>query len=155
MRTVRGRSSQRHAVTVYEQAERVGGHSNTVAVPDAADTIPVDTGFIVYNQATYPNLVALFDHLGVATKPSDMSFAVSLDDGRLEYSGSGLAGLLAQPQNLLRPRLVDAAIRAIHWLASRDAARPIAPNLRCATISMRGSAALPQRPFACGHLASS
>ncbi|MDQ2083064.1 NAD(P)/FAD-dependent oxidoreductase [Xanthobacteraceae bacterium Astr-EGSB] len=124
--------SQRHAVTVYEQAERVGGHSNTVTVPDAAGAIPVDTGFIVYNEATYPNLVALFDHLGVATKPSDMSFAVSLDDGRLEYSGSGLAGLLAQPQNLLRPRFWSmlADIVRFYRLASRDAAAgTTAPDL--------------------------
>ena len=59
--------------------------------------IPVDTGFIVYNRATYPNLSALFDHLGVATQLSDMSLAVSLGGGDLEYSGTGLRGLFAQP----------------------------------------------------------
>ncbi len=79
---------------------RLGGHSNTVDVGGAA----VDTGFIVYNEATYPNFSALLDHLGVETKPTNMTFAVSLDDGRLEYSGTGLAGLFAQPRNVVSPR---------------------------------------------------
>ena len=96
--------SKAHNVSVYEQDGRVGGHSNTVIVPGPAGPIPVDTGFIVYNERNYPNLVALFRHLGVPTKPSDMSFAASVDDGDLEYSGSGLAGLFAQKRNLLRPR---------------------------------------------------
>ena len=65
----------------------------------------MDTGFIVYNDRNYPNLVALFDHLGVATRPTEMSFAASLDGGRFEYSGEGLSGLLAQPVNALRPRM--------------------------------------------------
>ncbi|MBM3488140.1 MAG: FAD-dependent oxidoreductase [Alphaproteobacteria bacterium] len=93
-----------HRVTVYEKARRIGGHSNTVDVPGPDGPVSVDTGFIVYNEPNYPNLVALFDHLGVATRPSDMSFAVSLDDGRLEYSGTGLGGLFAQRRNLVRPR---------------------------------------------------
>jgi len=92
--------SRAHDVTVYEQANRLGGHSRTV---DAAGT-PVDMGFIVYNEATYPNLVALFRHIGVETRASNMSFAVSIDDGRLEYAGTDLRGLLAQPLNVLRPR---------------------------------------------------
>jgi predicted NAD/FAD-binding protein len=121
---------RRHMVTVYEQDERVGGHSNTVTVADPAGAIPVDTGFIVYNEATYPNLVALFDHLGVAAKPSDMSFSVSLDNGRLEYSGSGLAGLLAQPGNLLRPRFWSMLTDVVRFyrLASRDAAAGHVPT---------------------------
>ncbi|GLK84094.1 NAD(P)/FAD-dependent oxidoreductase [Ancylobacter defluvii] len=92
--------SKRHEVTLFEADGRLGGHANTVEV----DGVPVDTGFIVYNERTYPNLTALFDHLGVPTRLSDMSFAVSLDAGRLEYSGSGLRGLFAQPGNLLSPR---------------------------------------------------
>ena len=92
--------SRRHSVSVFEAENRIGGHSNTVDI----GAVPVDTGFIVYNEATYPNLTALFRHLGVVTKPSEMSFAVSLDDGRLEYSGTNLAGLFAQPRNLARPR---------------------------------------------------
>jgi predicted NAD/FAD-binding protein len=101
--------SHRHDVTVYEQADRIGGHSNTVDSP-----IPVDTGFIVYNEANYPNLTALFRYLDVPTELSDMSFAVSLDDGRLEYGGSNLGQLFAQKRNLLNPRF---------WSMLRDLAR--------------------------------
>jgi uncharacterized protein len=95
--------SHRHRVTVYESAERVGGHANTVEVATPAGGTPVDTGFIVYNEATYPNLTALFKYLGVPAQDSCMSFAVSLDDGRLEYAGTDLRGLFAQKSNLLRP----------------------------------------------------
>lgn len=93
-----------HRVTVYEQADRLGGHSNTVDVPGPDGPVAVDTGFIVYNEQTYPNLTALFRHLGVPTLPSEMSFAVSLRDGSLEYAGTDLRGLFAQRRNLLRPR---------------------------------------------------
>ncbi len=96
--------SQRHDVTVYEKASRLGGHSNTVEAFIGGRRIAVDTGFLVYNEKTYPNLTALFDHLRVPTHASDMSFSVSLDDGQFEYSGAGLAGLFAQPLNLVRPR---------------------------------------------------
>ena len=96
--------SQRHDVTVYEQADRIGGHSNTIILSMGGRRIAVDTGFIVFNRRAYPNLVALFEHLQVPTQRSEMSFAVSLDGGNLEYSGSGLAGLFGQPANLLRPR---------------------------------------------------
>jgi uncharacterized protein len=96
--------SKTHRVTVYEQDSRMGGHTNTVQVAGPDGPISVDTGFIVYNERNYPNLVALFRHLGVPTKPSEMSFAASIDDGDLEYAGSGLAGLFAQKRNLLRPR---------------------------------------------------
>ena len=98
---------QRHDVTVYERAPRLGGHSNTVDVKLAGRAVPVDTGFIVYNPPNYPNLTAMFDYLGVPTKPSDMSFGVSLNGGNLEYSGSDLAGLFAQKRNLVRPRFLS------------------------------------------------
>jgi len=101
--------AKRHRVTLFERDGRIGGHSHTVV----ADGIPVDTGFIVYNERTYPNLTALFDHLGVATKPSAMSFSVSLDRGRLEYSGN-IAGLFAQPRNVASPRF---------WSMLKDLAR--------------------------------
>lgn len=99
--------SSRHRVTVFEGEDRLGGHSHTVDAPAkgpdrTAD--PVDMGFIVYNEPAYPNLTALFQHLGVATKKSDMSFGVSLDGGGLEYGGSNLMGWLAQPGNLFKPR---------------------------------------------------
>lgn len=96
--------SRAHRVTLYEGAGRFGGHANTVAVPEAAGRLAIDTGFIVFNEKTYPNLTALFRHLGVETQASDMSFAVSRQGGRFEYAGSNLQGLLAQPRNLLRPR---------------------------------------------------
>ncbi len=96
--------SQRHRVTLYEAENRLGGHSHTVDAPTPLGALPVDMGFIVYNEANYPNLTALFRHLEVPTRTSDMSFAVSLDEGRLEYGGDGLAALFAQRRNLLRPR---------------------------------------------------
>jgi uncharacterized protein len=91
-------------VTVYEAEPRLGGHANTVHVRTQAGNVAVDTGFIVYNDRNYPNLVALFDHLRVPNQPSNMSFAASLDAGGFEYSGSGLSGLLGQRTNALRPR---------------------------------------------------
>ena len=87
-------------VTLYEAEPRLGGHSDTFDW----DGTPVDCGFIVYNERTYPNLSALFACLGVKTRESDMSFAVSIDDGAIEYSGAGFRGLVAQPANLLRLR---------------------------------------------------
>lgn len=95
--------SGRHEVTLYEGEARLGGHANTVTVDYDGVPIDVDTGFIVFNERTYPNLVELFRHLDVATEASDMSFGVSIDGGRLEYAGSP-RGLLAQPGNLASPR---------------------------------------------------
>jgi predicted NAD/FAD-binding protein len=89
-----------HDVTLYEARDRLGGHANTIEVAGT----PVDTGFIVYNEVNYPNLTALFAHLGVPTKPAEMSLAISLDDGELEYGSQSLASLFAQPSTLLRPR---------------------------------------------------
>ncbi|WP_219214450.1 NAD(P)/FAD-dependent oxidoreductase [Variovorax boronicumulans] len=106
--------SQHHRVTLFEADNRPGGHSNTVDAPTAAGTVPVDTGFIVYNEPAYPNLSALFDHLGVATQSTEMSFAVSLDGGQLEYSGTDLRGLFAQRGNLLSLRF---------WSMLRDLVR--------------------------------
>ena len=96
--------SRRHKVTVYERADRIGGHSNTIPASVGGRIIPVDTGFIVFNRRAYPNLTALFELLAVPTQPSEMSFAVSMDHGALEYSGSGLSGVFGQPRNLIRPR---------------------------------------------------
>ncbi len=92
-----------HDVTLFEAEGRAGGHSNTVDAPGSSHPVPIDTGFIVYNTASYPNLIALFAHLGVPTTKAEMSFAVSLDQGGYEYSGSGLGTLFGQPTNLLRP----------------------------------------------------
>ncbi|HZV83914.1 MAG TPA: FAD-dependent oxidoreductase [Brevundimonas sp.] len=96
--------SQEHDVTLYEADTRVGGHSNTVDAPSPSQPVPVDTGFIVYNESNYPNLTALFDHLDVPTKPAMMSFAVSIDDGAFEYCSQGLGALFAQKRNYASPK---------------------------------------------------
>ena len=96
--------STRHEVVLFEAAPRLGGHSNTVEVVTPTGVCPVDTGFIVYNTASYPNLIALFDLLDVPTAATDMGFSVSLDQGAYEYSGSGLAGLFGQKRNIARPK---------------------------------------------------
>jgi predicted NAD/FAD-binding protein len=95
--------SQRHRVTLYEAAPRLGGHTNTVDVTVDGATHPVDTGFLVFNHRTYPNLTALFAHLDVATAASEMSFAVSLLDRDFEWAGESLATVFAQKRNLARP----------------------------------------------------
>lgn len=97
-------ASQRAAVTVYEKDQRLGGHSNTVSVNTSSGPTPVDTGFIVFNEATYPNLVALFEHLGVVSISSDMSFGVSLNGGKTEYSSNDASAFLRGGRNLLSPR---------------------------------------------------
>ena len=96
--------SRRHSVTLFEAEPRLGGHSNTVECPTAQGSIPVDTGFIVYNEPNYPQLKALFQTLNVPTRDSNMSFAFAATDIDLEYAGSGLGTLFAQRRNLVRPR---------------------------------------------------
>jgi len=76
--------SQKHEVTLYEAGSCLGGHTHTVDVTLDGMTHPVDTGFLVFNTATYPNLTALFDHLGVSSVETEMSFAVSLEAPDLE-----------------------------------------------------------------------
>ena len=101
--------SQRYPVTVYDRELRPGGHSHTVTIDYQGTAVAVDIGFIVYNQLNYPDLTAMFAHLGVETVASCMSFAVSADGGRFEWRGGGngwwtmAAGLFAQPGNLLSP----------------------------------------------------
>lgn len=92
-----------HDITLYEKETRPGGHTATVDVDYDGAHIPVDTGFIVYNEPSYPNLTALFAELGIVTRASDMSFSLSLDHGKLEWSGGGLSSIFAQKRNLLSP----------------------------------------------------
>lgn len=94
--------SRRYDTTLYEAADRLGGHAHTVDIAAFGRPVAVDTGFIVYNELNYPQLTRLFAALGVATQPSSMSFSVSVDDGAFEYAGNA-RGMLAQPTNLLRP----------------------------------------------------
>lgn len=88
-----------HEVVVFEKEARLGGHANTARIDYDGATIDVDTGFIVYNDLNYPNLVRLFEALGVPTRASDMSFAVSDPEG-FEWSSNGLGGLFAWKRNL-------------------------------------------------------
>ncbi len=96
--------SQRYEVEIFEKDDRLGGHTNTVSVAENDKVLNIDTGFIVFNRPNYPNLTAMFEHLQVATENTDMSFAVSIDKGDLEYSGTNLNGLFAQRRNLLSPK---------------------------------------------------
>lgn len=89
-------------VTLFEASSRFGGHTHTARDCRAGHAVDVDTGFMVFNRANYPLLSSLFDHLGVVTYPTNMSFSASLDGGRLEYAGSDLNGLFGQRRNLLR-----------------------------------------------------
>jgi predicted NAD/FAD-binding protein len=93
-----------HDVTVFEANDYVGGHTNTVDVELDGESHAIDTGFIVFNDWTYPNFIALLDELGVASQPTTMSFSVRDDRSGLEYNGHSLNTLFAQRLNLLRPR---------------------------------------------------
>lgn len=93
-----------HDVVLFEAEPLPGGHSRTIAVPRAQGPLPVDTGFIVYNEVNYPLLTKLFAALEVETKPSDMSFGLRYGDGDLEFCASSLEGIFAQRKNLLSPR---------------------------------------------------
>ncbi|MDN2580310.1 FAD-dependent oxidoreductase [Aquibium sp. ELW1220] len=92
-----------HDVTLFEADARAGGHTATVDVDYDGTTIPVDTGFIVYNELNYPELKALFAHLGVATHESNMGFSLSLDGGRREWSGQTYRSIFAQKRNVFSP----------------------------------------------------
>lgn len=92
-----------HQVTLFEAEDRLGGHTHTVDLTLDGRTFPVDTGFLVFNHRTYPELTRLFRQLGVETVASDMSFSVRLDDPDLEWAGSSLATVFGQAANLGRP----------------------------------------------------
>ncbi|MEO8275254.1 MAG: FAD-dependent oxidoreductase [Thermoanaerobaculia bacterium] len=95
---------EEHDVTLFEAAPRVGGHAHTLDVEHEGSRFAVDTGFVVYNEVTYPNFVALLARLGVATQPTEMSFSVRNERSGLEYCGTGFNSIFAQRRNLLRPR---------------------------------------------------
>ncbi|KZL18000.1 protoporphyrinogen oxidase [Pseudovibrio axinellae] len=115
--------SKEHLVDIYEKDDRLGGHANTQQIHMDGTKASVDTGFIVFNKRTYPNLTALFDLLEVETVPTQMSFSVSLQNGEKEYSGSGLKGLFAQKSNLFRPKFLQMISQTMHFYkhASRHA----------------------------------
>ncbi len=98
------RLQEDHDVTLYEANDYIGGHTNTVDVDLGGRSIPVDTGFIVFNDRTYPNFIALMSELSVASQPTRMSFSVSCEATGLEYRGADFDGLFAQRRNLFNPR---------------------------------------------------
>ncbi|MCX2687471.1 FAD-dependent oxidoreductase [Pseudomonas sp. DCB_AW] len=95
--------SRQHALTVFEAADWVGGHTHTVDVNWGGQQYALDTGFIVFNDWTYPHFIRLLEHLGVASRPTQMSFAVHDPASGLEYNGHDLDTLFAQRRNLLSP----------------------------------------------------
>src|SRR5688572_18150971 len=91
---------QDQVLNALEAGAYIGGHTNTVEVEQQGRSYAVDTGFIVFNDWTYPNFIALLDRLGVASQPSDMSFSVRCEQTGLEYNGTSLNSLFAQRRNL-------------------------------------------------------
>ena len=98
---------KKHELDVYEKEARIGGHSRTVTVQHGNRIIPVDTGFIVYNERNYPNLTALFKLLGVSTKDSNMSFAMSVRDGWLEWGARSFNAVFGQRRNIFNWRFLN------------------------------------------------
>jgi predicted NAD/FAD-binding protein len=94
--------SQKHEVWLFEKEARLGGHTHTHQIQTSRGVLPIDTGFIVHNDRTYPNLVRLFLQLGIARQSSDMSFGVSCRQTGFEYSSRGLSGFFAGKSNLFR-----------------------------------------------------
>ncbi|HMP76648.1 MAG TPA: FAD-dependent oxidoreductase [Kiritimatiellia bacterium] len=95
---------ERHRVTLYERNDYIGGHTNTIAIPDGPDAgTPVDTGFIVLNNKTYPLFNRLLRRLDCPVRDSDMSFGYHDEESGLQYAGTGFGGLFAQPLNALKP----------------------------------------------------
>lgn len=118
-----------HRVTVFESADRSGGHARTVVAGKRRDQ-PVDTGFIVFNYANYPGLTGMFDALGVPLDKCDMSFAASIDDGQVEY-GLSLASLAGQKRNLFS-LLFYGMIGDILRFISRASRREVAEDVTLA-----------------------
>lgn len=113
--------SRRFEVSLFEKEPRIGGHTHTVTVESSRGPLAVDTGFIVHNDRTYPNLVRLFAELGVETQPSDMSFAVNCPSTGYEYSSRGLGGFFAQRSNIFRPSQYQLAREILRF--NREAPR--------------------------------
>ncbi len=101
--TVADQLHQQHELTIFEANQYIGGHTNTINVESAGQRLAVDTGFIVFNERTYPNFCRLINRLGVPSQSAPMSFSVRCDQSNLEYRGADLFGLFAQRRNVLRP----------------------------------------------------
>ena len=155
---------ERHEVHLFEAADRLGGHTHTVIVDRDGDGRPtgarsdsgladrgparnplaLDTGFLIFNRETYPHLTSLFDRLGIRSRDTDMSFSVTCGACGLEYGGTGVGGLFAQPSNALRPSFLRmlADIRRFGVEEERAAGGRVTPAGRGgATASLRGRGA--------------
>lgn len=113
--------SKKHKVTLLERNAYVGGHTNTIAVPENDGALPVDTGFIVCNPKTYPNFYRLLDRWGVSLRDSDMSFGFTCQESGIGYAGPEMREFLKKPLNLLNPRLLG-MIRTLRRFNRRAAA---------------------------------
>ena len=120
-----------HAVTLFEAGNYLGGHTNGVDVALDGHTCPVDTGFLVFNDRTYPNLVAMFEALGVRSHASDMSFAVSLDEGRLEWAGTNVSTVFAQRRNAFSPTFLGMLRDIVRFNGAAQVHLAFAERSRC------------------------
>lgn len=119
---------RKHDITLYEKEDRLGGHSRTITVRKDGRIIPVDTGFIVFNERNYPNLTALFAELGVPVKDSDMTYAMSVGDGEFEWGAQDLNTIFGQRRNIFRPsfyRLFGEVMRFNRAAEEAVAANPV------------------------------
>lgn len=96
--------SKKHQVTVFEKNDKIGGHTATVDVEIADETFAIDTGFIVFNNKTYPNYLALLSEIGIGKQATEMSFSVHNCQTGLEYNGHNLDTLFAQRRNIFNPK---------------------------------------------------
>lgn len=125
--------SEKYSVTLFEAGSYVGGHTNTVDAEVDGIRHPVDTGFLVHNDLTYPNLVQLFRHLNIPVHASDMTFSVSLAQPDLEWAGTSLGTVFAQRRNLMRPAFLGMLRDILRF--NRHAARYLA---RCGPYALLG-----------------
>ncbi len=107
--------SKKHEVHLFESENRLGGHAHTYSVKEGASTVPVDTGFLVYNELTYPNLTSFFKALNVETVDSEMSLSIQVSDRNLEWSGTDLNSIFGQRSNLLKPNFYRMLIEIMRF----------------------------------------
>ena len=124
--------AERHELTVFEAADWIGGHTNTVDVEEDGGIVAVDTGFIVFNDWTYPNFIALLRKLGVAWQASNMSFSLQCEKTGLEYNGTSLNSLFAQRRNILRPSFLHMIWEILRF--NREAPRFLATQDEATTL---------------------
>lgn len=126
--------ARNHEITLFEAADWVGGHTHTVDVVVDGKTYAIDTGFIVFNDWTYPNFIKLLDQLGVASRPTEMSFSVNEPDTGLEYNGNNLNSLFAQRRNLISPPFLGMVRDILRF--NREAAADLEKNAIAADITL-------------------